>query len=709
MAPVYKNILLPSTLDEKWTLLRIKLVGFCFITAFCLIIARAFYIQVLNHETWEKRQKLQVELIKKNVNSSFESPNVLHDTNRNKDIVSKEYISKNPTIHEMQGYFKNNTFDSIMLLLGTVGVIGTFIQICVSIYPIYSDRRTKILLFKRLGQGPYDKETIRKASRNYIRTKCSESNPTIYSEIKESDQTPQYDFFKFIDQFISESTNKFLFVLADSGMGKTTAVLNYYAYNAFKKKRSRSEIQLVPLCLKDSGNFTESVKYKSDTVIIFDGLDEDTSAIKDCNNRIFEIVESTSSFKKVIITCRTQFFLSDQEIPTLTKSEKIGPRNLGEGKYYNFNKIYISPFDDDDVAEYLRKIYPFWKREKRELAFQVIRKIPFLSVRPMLLAYVPEILDKKLNFTTAFDIYDTIVNAWYHRELIDVDINSFQSISEKLAKNIYLKKDIRGMESIPYHELCLLISEFNLEIENWKITGRSLLNRDPVGNFKFSHRSIMEFLFVKRLLNQDTECINIELTDLMKAFLISRTCDEWPLPQETYQRLIKTNFKVDFFTTEGPFITKFRLSELFEKMYLESKWRIDIDISDLIELQDGITWLLKNASLCSIIRDISISLIYDKEMKVIFNRERNDSFWLKKDFKAELIIKHLDKIPSTIFKYFPDREIIGIFAFCQFFGSKIGLDKLEDIINLAQNEIIYDVTSKVPTLRLSAKTETTFS
>ena len=62
-------------------------------------------------------------------------------------------------------------------------------------------------------------------------------------------------------------------------------------------------------------------------------------------------------------------------------------------------------------------------------------------------------------------------------------------------------------------ELDLLAKEWDLQLASWQIGTRSLLNRDALGNYKFAHRSIMEFLFVKRLWREDEATFDVPLTD----------------------------------------------------------------------------------------------------------------------------------------------------------------------------------------------------
>ncbi len=48
---------------EKWVRIRIRLVGFCFLVAFSFIVVRAFQLQVLGQEEWQKRAERQHQKI----------------------------------------------------------------------------------------------------------------------------------------------------------------------------------------------------------------------------------------------------------------------------------------------------------------------------------------------------------------------------------------------------------------------------------------------------------------------------------------------------------------------------------------------------------------------------------------------------------------------------------------------------------------------
>jgi hypothetical protein len=76
-------------------------------------------------------------------------------------------------------------------------------------------------------------------------------------------------------------------------------------------------------------------------------------------------------------------------------------------------------------------------------------------------------------------------------------------------------------ERIPYEELVPLAKTWNIPLDDWQLRGRALLNRDADGNYKFAHRSIMEYLFVKRVLDiVKNERPGVDWTDQMQKFII---------------------------------------------------------------------------------------------------------------------------------------------------------------------------------------------
>ncbi|MCP4688613.1 MAG: hypothetical protein GY859_11220, partial [Desulfobacterales bacterium] len=205
-------------------------------------------------------------------------------------------------------------------------------------------------------------------------------------------------------------------------------------------------------------------------------------------------------FRRIIITCRTQFFRKDEEIPLDTGILRIGPRKAGVKGSYEFRKLYLSPFNDKDIKRYLIKRYPFWRYPIRRKALAMALKIPLLSARPMLLAHIPDVVEAGGEITYVFQLYDIMIEAWLERESAWVEKAPLREFSERIAIDLYVNREARGMERVSYDDLPELAENWDIPLEQWQLSGRSLLNRDAEGNFKFAHRSIMEYLFVQRFL-----------------------------------------------------------------------------------------------------------------------------------------------------------------------------------------------------------------
>src|SRR5438132_2009605 len=101
--------------------------------------------------------------------------------------------------------------------------------------------------------------------------------------------------------------------------------------------------------------------------------------------------------RRIVISCRTQFFSSDEEIPKQVGTITVGVRAAGEPAEYTFHKLYLSPFTDDQANQYLRRRYPLieFKWLSRRRARRLAEKIPHLRARPMLLAHIDDLVESE--------------------------------------------------------------------------------------------------------------------------------------------------------------------------------------------------------------------------------------------------------------------------------------------------------------------------
>jgi hypothetical protein len=377
------------------------------------------------------------------------------------------------------------------------------------------DRRTLL----ELNAEAWSAGDIKAYTRHYVRPDCQSVDPSGMEDFRCIVPAREPVFTKMDRILRSPGTERFLIVLADSGMGKTAFLLNYYAHHLRRRwwQRRGIGLKLVSLNQKDADQSIAAIPAndRAHTVLLLDALDEDQAAIRDHRQRLSQLVEASRKFRSVVITCRSQFFPKDEEIPTETGVITTLPRQ-GSG-VYSLQKLYLAPFTDEQVDRYIRCRYPFGRRRKE--AREVARRIPDLVARPLLLTYVEDLTAAK-GIQFAFQMYEIVVRKWCERERDFLPPDKLREFSERLAVQLFLGRRARGTERIPEAELRRLAYSFDIHLEAWKLRGRSLLNRDAAGNYKFSHRSIHEYLFVKRFTAGLVPPHDEPWTDLMTAFLL---------------------------------------------------------------------------------------------------------------------------------------------------------------------------------------------
>jgi hypothetical protein len=352
--------------------------------------------------------------------------------------------------------------------------------------------------------------------------------------------------FKTLDQVFSASDYRYIILLADSGMGKTSASINY-AVREVQRRRLKVEIAIIQLQKTDALEKIKSIPDKRHTILFLDAFDEDTLAIKDHEQRIDELMIAADGFQCVLVTSRTQFFRTDEEIPREVATLKA-VRGPGESAKYNFHKLYLSPFTKAQTKAYIQKRYPLTIFNpvtiyRRWLALQMADQIPHLSTRPLLLSHIGTLVKNPL-INYCFEAYEEMVQSWLRREdgFIEEE-DQLERFSQLLAVELFQNKEARRGERIPRSELVVLATRWNIpvkdeQLSDYKFSTRSLLNRDADGNYKFAHRSIMEYLYVKqynaRSSSERAELHAIEWTEQMRTFywemLERRVLDERRLP-----------------------------------------------------------------------------------------------------------------------------------------------------------------------------------
>ncbi|HUQ46797.1 MAG TPA: hypothetical protein VM053_00990 [Gemmatimonadaceae bacterium] len=366
----------------------------------------------------------------------------------------------------------------------------------------------------------YSEKEIRAAKKAYVLPDCAQVDPANELEFRKFASVRE-PIFSAVSRYIDSDTKRHLLILADSGMGKTTFCLNFFDY--IRKTRSQN-VALISLARSNAIRVIDNVPSKSSTTLILDALDEDPKAISNGSDRLTEIMDACADFALVIVTCRSHFFENDAAIPVRTGISKIIPRSAGKGSSYEFSRLYLLPFNEEQIRSFLRRNFPLFNlftHAARKRAQIMIEAIPDLSARPMLLALVPELVKRKLQPKEIYELYEYMVQQWLIREEKWVSPDVLLSVSTELALHLSLSKQTTGKDRLAPSEirrLCLTSDDLD-----WNhLTTRSLLNRDSEGNLKFAHRSIMEFLAVQGSLGGDERATKLVWTDFMRELLLSQ-------------------------------------------------------------------------------------------------------------------------------------------------------------------------------------------
>ena len=368
---------------------------------------------------------------------------------------------------------------------------------------------------------PFSDNNTEEAKRLYVPTRYQEDRPDIDEVAKPGAKNPTHkELIPYFlnDVFKKNNPNRFYCVLAETGMGKTTFLVQLLiAYiNKYNEKTLPYDIYILPLADKD---VIEQIKKlpessKQNTILLLDGLDENVNAYdrKDAAGNIIntyekfreELEQAVEPFRFVVITCRTQFFPDNKselkEVKNVLHTYSTPDKSLPRYKH-----LYISPFSDEDIDEYI------WKKYKREgtkirKAREIIGSIKSLAARPLILSYIDVLMDSEVN--NVLDAYRIIIDKWLQRE-----VNKIGDEDERDRQKDLLKDFSRKLAVFIYGHwretgaLYLTQAEYEaFKTENPDFAGvdfsfatKSLVTRDNQHNILFAHKSFLEYFCAEQV------------------------------------------------------------------------------------------------------------------------------------------------------------------------------------------------------------------
>jgi hypothetical protein len=186
---------------------------------------------------------------------------------------------------------------------------------------------------KELVHFRYDYKDVKQKRDLFIPTQAQSHSPTYEEEPKQGikfiPKVPLIPFFIKTAFNEKKESDKFYLILADSGMGKTTYMINLYLqYHSFFNLRRKYKMKLFPFGDKDIIRWIKEIKSEEarDTILLLDAFDEYKALLPPENpdglsdderfrKRLDEVVESVKDFREVVITSRTQYFPGQEDKP----------------------------------------------------------------------------------------------------------------------------------------------------------------------------------------------------------------------------------------------------------------------------------------------------------------------------------------------------------------------------------------------------------
>ena len=391
----------------------------------------------------------------------------------------------------------------------------------------------------------YDKNIINRIKdfTPYLEREIEQYNRSEISEhyIEAYTEYPKELLKDSVENFLDNSTKNVYLILGDYGCGKTSFLLNLTYHLA--KAYLNEEGEYIPLYIQlreytkaiDFDNlfynfFTKICKIKNASVdafnylqkhkkfvILFDGFDEVAKRVNyDVKYDVFsQICKSAVGNTKIILTSRPNYFQETCEYKKLIESTYIQfePVDINS---IRFQEAFIADLNRKQIKEYISSFKKDLdklnlKTKDIELIIKTTHDLTDLSRRPFLLNIIiktlPEILRdirNNDNFNmkvSAGELYKRYTDLWLERE--NNKGKTLISSKDKLLFCKYLAYKMFKDDELYVHftKVPVEIREYFSNITNMDeidyfsqdIQSCSFLNSDGWGNFKFIHKSFMEY------------------------------------------------------------------------------------------------------------------------------------------------------------------------------------------------------------------------
>lgn len=369
---------------------------------------------------------------------------------------------------------------------------------------------------------------------------------------------------EYVDDFL-ESEHKALLILGDYGCGKTSFCYIYTLQLLDKFIQGKSSYLPILIKLRGYNKAVGIIQLLTDyfvnslginnfnalslklllkninTVLIFDGFDEIAKKVDfdikfDVLKEICSLAENET---KIIVTCRPNYFQNGTEFDQIFRNSYF-PYEPGDKPLPEFIENSIAELDLSQIRSFIESYQSDLKKYSISISeiLQTIANthdLTDLAKRPFLLYMIvntlPKILKEQNKETrhkiNAYGLYLNYTDNWIKREDRKNKTLIKKRDKELLCKELAFELYISNSKSLSYKNFPMAIKKHFKYVERSEdidyfshdIQSCSFLTSDMSGDFKFIHRSFMEFFVADRVI---TKLSNVLKTCKKKEELIKQ-------------------------------------------------------------------------------------------------------------------------------------------------------------------------------------------
>jgi len=455
-------------------------------------------------------------------NDAMDNINAMADLKRNDKVQNLIIITTNGFAKDIWDTARNNNIQLLTIreLQGKIINFESYIDRVIYDFEHWDEykdgqRKPIIELFERANLHKY-----------YVHLRCRDSNGLVYDPID-----------KYIEDWISKDDKNHITLLGDYGTGKSSFLL-YLTYILAKSceddpfnfpipifvslknyNRIKNIKEMIQDVIKNDYNiiihspvYFQNLLEDGKIILLLDGFDEmESKSNKDIIIKNFEeITKLVTKKSKVILTSRTHYFKTHSQVKDVFNPQYDTDLLKMIRGNHRFEIVELLEFNNEQIIEFLSRhtedYMEMWRKIKSTYNLEDLSKRPILL--EMIIQSLPTLMKagREINSSKLYEVYTDI---WIQRD----DWRSVMIPDEKaiFMEELSLHMFLNNIQSVHYNNLNKIVLEHfkrkiaskeDADVFDTDTRTCSFLNRDHGGNYKFIHKSFMEFFVAKKFFRE---------------------------------------------------------------------------------------------------------------------------------------------------------------------------------------------------------------